>query len=83
MLFASAMTLQTSAYDEALERFHATGPEFAGWLSNHGPMVVEVLANQGRPDGIHRWVDRYLTPVGRAAPGHRGDPAGGVARVPG
>lgn len=61
MLFARVMTLQTSAYDEALERFHTTGPEFAGWLSNHGPMVVEALANQGRPEGIHRWVDGYLT----------------------
>lgn len=55
------MTLQTSTYDEALERFHQTGPEFEGWLSNHGPMVVEALAIQGRPEGIHRWVDRYLT----------------------
>lgn len=54
------MTLQTSAYDEALERFHHTGPEFEGWLSNHGPMVVEAMAHQGRPEGIHRWVDRYL-----------------------
>lgn len=61
MLFATVMTLQTSTYDEALERFHRTGPEFEGWLSNHGPMVVEAMSNQGRPEGIHRWVDGYLT----------------------
>jgi hypothetical protein len=27
--------------DEAYERLHVTGPEFEGYLSNHGPMVVE------------------------------------------
>ena len=33
-------TEATGTYDEALERLHRTGPEFDGWLANHGPMVV-------------------------------------------
>jgi hypothetical protein len=35
---ASAGTL-----DEAYERLHATGPEFDGFLSNHGPMAAEAM----------------------------------------
>ena len=38
------MLTTTGTYDDALERFHRTGPEFDGYLANHGPMVVEVLA---------------------------------------
>ncbi|MEO6886841.1 MAG: questin oxidase family protein [Jatrophihabitantaceae bacterium] len=55
------MLTTTSNYDEALERFHRTGPEFDGSLSNHGPMVVEVLQRWGHEDAIQRWTDRYLT----------------------
>ena len=29
----------TGQLDEAYQRLHATGPEFDGWLSNHGPQV--------------------------------------------
>ena len=47
-------------YDEALTRFHATGPEFDGALSNHGPMVIEALARAGRGEVVHRWTDTYL-----------------------
>lgn len=50
----------TGFYDDALPRFHRTGPEFDGSLSNHGPMVVEVLARRGHGDMIDRWTDRYL-----------------------
>jgi hypothetical protein len=49
----------TGTYDEALDRFHRTGPEFEGWLSNHGPMVVEILARAGRGEVVHGWTDRY------------------------
>jgi hypothetical protein len=55
------MLTTTSNYDDALERFHRTGPEYDGFLSNHGPMVVEVLQRWGHDDGIQRWTDRYLT----------------------
>ncbi|MEO6898605.1 MAG: hypothetical protein ABI160_01445 [Mycobacteriaceae bacterium] len=50
----------TGSYDEALERFHRTGPEFDGYLSNHGPMVIEALSRRGRSAVVHRWTDRYL-----------------------
>ncbi|MFC6236473.1 hypothetical protein [Longivirga aurantiaca] len=54
--------MQTTAagtYDEALERLHATGPEFEGWLSNHGPMAVEALARRGSGSVVHQWTDDY------------------------
>jgi Questin oxidase-like len=54
------MLTTTGTYDDALERFHRTGPEFEGYLSNHGPMVVEVLARRNQDPLIDRWTDRYL-----------------------
>ncbi len=48
------------SYDEALERLHRTGPEFAGWLSNHGPMAVEALARRGAGTAVSAWTDDYL-----------------------
>ncbi|POX48702.1 hypothetical protein C3489_26495 [Streptomyces sp. Ru71] len=49
----------TGALDEALERLHSTGPERLGRLTNHAPMVVEVLAAHGRAGAVHRWLDLY------------------------
>ncbi|MFI6267550.1 questin oxidase family protein [Micromonospora zamorensis] len=46
--------------DEAYERLHRTGPEYEGWLSNHGPMAVEALARHGHQEQVHRWLDDYL-----------------------
>jgi hypothetical protein len=49
--------------DEVYERLRDTGPEFDGWLSNHGPMAADALLRLG-PDSevhVHRWVDRYRT----------------------
>ena len=46
--------------DEALTRLHATGPEFGGYLSNHGPMAADALVRIGRADAVERWVDAYL-----------------------
>ncbi|MGW1769088.1 questin oxidase family protein [Streptomyces sp. NPDC002073] len=46
-------------HEEALERLHAAGPERLGRLTNHAPMVVEVLTAHGRADRVHRWLDRY------------------------
>jgi hypothetical protein len=60
MLSDRHMLTAQSSYDEALERFHGTGPEREGWLSNHGPMVVEALSRLGHADQIHPWTDRYL-----------------------
>ena len=45
--------------DEAYERLHRTGPERQGWLSNHAPMAVEVLARHGHEADVHGWLDWY------------------------
>src|SRR4051812_46247261 len=49
----------TGTLDEALQRLHRSGPEFQGWLSNHGPMAVESLVRGGQAPRVHRWLDRY------------------------
>ncbi|MEO5875882.1 MAG: hypothetical protein ABIS86_23135 [Streptosporangiaceae bacterium] len=58
--------------DEALVRLAATGPEFHGGLSNHGPMVAEALVRLGSAETIPAWISAYLPrlderPVARAA----------------
>lgn len=60
----------TGAYDDALERFHGTGPEYDGSLANHGPMVVEVLARRNQDALIDRWTDRYLRRLDALPPGN-------------
>jgi hypothetical protein len=54
------MMTPEGSYDEALQRLHAKGPEFEGWLSNHGPMAVEALARRGFGPAVHSWTDDYL-----------------------
>ncbi|MCH1867982.1 questin oxidase family protein [Nocardioides sp. CFH 31398] len=44
---------------EAYGRFGRTGPEFDGWLSNHGPMAVEAMVRHGHDAAVDRWIDRY------------------------
>ncbi|MFD0467353.1 questin oxidase family protein [Nonomuraea thailandensis] len=46
--------------EEAYERLHRTGPEFDGWLSNHGPMAVEAMVRHGYDRDVHRWLDGYV-----------------------
>jgi hypothetical protein len=47
--------------NEAYQRFHRKGPEWGeNRLTNHGPMVVEVLTRRGRAAEVDRWVDGYL-----------------------
>ncbi|MFK0296811.1 questin oxidase family protein [Streptomyces sp. NPDC090442] len=53
------MDTTSGTLDEALERLHATGPEFRGFLANHGPMAVEALVRHGRANAVHRWLDLY------------------------
>lgn len=55
--------------DEALLRLHDTGPEFAGWLSNHGPMVAEAMVRRGHGAAVHRWLDGYLARLDEAPVG--------------
>lgn len=50
----------TGVLEEAYERLHRTGPEFKGWLSNHGPMAVESMVRRGHAGEIHRWLDTYM-----------------------
>lgn len=45
--------------DEAYDRLRSTGPEFDGWLSNHGPMAAEALARHGHETQIPAWLDGY------------------------
>src|ERR1700678_1269825 len=52
---ASAGTL-----DEAYERLHVTGPEFDGFLSNHGPMAAEAMVRHGHSDLVGPWLDGYM-----------------------
>jgi hypothetical protein len=50
----------TGTLDEAYQRLHATGPEFDGWLSNHGPMTAEAMVRHGHSGQVHRWLDGYM-----------------------
>jgi hypothetical protein len=44
---------------DALDRLRGTGPEFDGFLANHGPMAAEALVRIGAADAVPSWVDRY------------------------
>jgi hypothetical protein len=74
----------TGTLDEAYERLHLTGPEFDGWLSNHGPMAAEAMVRHGHADNVHHWLDGYMrrleefprgsTPIGEDWREALGDP---------
>jgi hypothetical protein len=51
--------MTTGILDEAYERLSVTGPEFVGWLSNHGPMAAEAMVRGGHDAHVHRWIDTY------------------------
>jgi questin oxidase-like protein len=51
---------ESGTLDEAYQRLHATGPEFGGWLSNHGPMAAEAMVRRGQAGRVHRWLDGYM-----------------------
>jgi hypothetical protein len=53
-------TSDNGILDEGLSRLAATGPEYRGGLSNHGPMAAEALVRLGRADAVERWLDGYL-----------------------
>jgi hypothetical protein len=46
--------------DEAYERLHVTGPEFGGFLSNHGPMAAEAMVRGGHGELVGSWLDVYM-----------------------
>jgi hypothetical protein len=74
----------TGTLDEAYQRLHVTGPEFDGWLSNHGPMAAEAMVRHGHADRVHGWLDVYVRrleefprgsgPIGSAWQEALGDP---------
>lgn len=45
--------------DEAYERLSDTGPEYDGFLSNHGPMAADALLRLGYGDRLSGWLDGY------------------------
>jgi len=49
----------TGILDQAYERLHRTGPEFEGYLANHGPMAAEALVQLCLGEHVHRWLDGY------------------------
>lgn len=51
---------------DALQRLHDTGPEFDGFLANHGPMAAEALIRIGGSDAVPAWVDGYRHRLGPA-----------------
>jgi hypothetical protein len=60
-----------SELDDALLCFAQTGLEYAGGLSNHGPMVAEALQALGHASLIPAWVDVYAA---RLRPREQGEP---------
>ncbi len=56
--------------DETYTRMRATGPEFGGWLSNHGPMAADALIRLGCGEEVEAWVDGYAPRLDEA-PGPR------------
>jgi hypothetical protein len=50
----------TGVLDEAYLRLHETGPEYEGWLSNHGPMAAEAMARHGHGAEVGGWLDGYV-----------------------
>lgn len=56
---------------EALELLAGTGPEFGGFLSNHGPMAADAMIRLGGDDQVGRWVDRYRRQLDAAPTGRQ------------
>jgi len=56
--------------DDALEILDGAGPEYAGGLSNHGPMAAEALFTLEQADAVVPWTERYRRKLGdEPAPG--------------
>ena len=55
------MAATPQALLDALDRLRGSGPEFDGFLANHGPMAAEALVRIGGADAVPGWVDGYRT----------------------
>lgn len=58
--------------DEAYVRIDRTGPEFDGWLSNHGPMAADAILRMGGGLELDRWLQRYIERLDAAPSGRWG-----------
>lgn len=56
--------------DEVYSELKDRGPEFAGWLSNHGPMAADAMIRMGWGERALPWTQRYRERL-EAAPGAR------------
>lgn len=52
--------LSSNLLDEAYEQLHGKGPEFEGWLANHGPMAADALVRLGRGADVAGWLRGYV-----------------------
>ena len=59
-----------SNLDEALERFHLVGFEYAGGFANHGPMGAEALESLGHQALIPAFLACIIHEVGETAHDH-------------
>src|SRR5262245_1352148 len=50
----------------ALDRLIDTGPEFDGFLTNHGPMAADAMIRLGGGSDVERWVGLYRMQLGPA-----------------
>ncbi|MGL5909299.1 MAG: hypothetical protein ACRCZP_04800 [Phycicoccus sp.] len=57
---------------DGLDRLRGTGPEFDGFLANHGPMAVEALTRLDAAGAVPTWVERYRPRLAPAAEVVRG-----------
>ncbi len=46
---------------DALDRLRDTGPEYDGFLANHGPMAAEAMVRLGHAEHVPGWIARYRT----------------------
>jgi hypothetical protein len=61
--------METDQLNDALDLFAATSPQYGRLgLSNHGPMVSEVLAHLGRAEAIGGWAATYAERLSPAPP---------------
>jgi hypothetical protein len=60
------MVARDDAMLDALDRLRGAGFEFAGHLSNHGPMVADALVELGVPEIAPAWCDAYRQRLGEA-----------------
>ncbi|MFV0126155.1 questin oxidase family protein [Streptomyces sp. HMX112] len=62
------MTVDLQPLLAGLEILEGTGPEFKGFISNHGPMACEALVTMGLGERAPQWATRYRAQLEGPAP---------------